>query len=583
MRRDFSHLAAVLMTRDDEFEVRPGRSRQSKARPTTALRQVLGAVQRSGGFGGGRAARASVFGRGRSGGVQAVRRIGSGHRSVVIKTRVVRHRAGAAPLSAHLRYLQRDGVTRDGAPGRLFGPEEDQADAKGFGTRCDGDRHHFRFIVAPEDGAELQDLKAFTRDLMRTAERDLGTRLDWVSAEHWNTAHPHIHILVRGVTDRGEDLVISRDYIAQGLRARASDLVTRELGPRTEQDIQRAYARDIARDRWTRLDGHLVRDAARAQGLVDLRPGPDRREAWRAIRIARIETLHALGVAHPEGSGRWRLAPDAEARLKALGRRSDIIARLHEGVAATDGVRSPEHLRAEETVTRPLTARVLAQGLDDELKGSGYLVLDGLDGRIHHHSVRDLADLDVRVGAVIELAPYKAEGATGRMAAFVRADFPIEAQISANGATWLDRRLLDRKPVSATPGFGEAVVRALDRRVDQLQSLGLARREGERVRLAPDLLETLRRRDLDAVARRLSSETGLPHRPLAEGETVSGTCRRRLTLASGRFAMIDDGLGFSLVPWRPALERQLGQTVSGVVGSGQTIDWSVGRARGPAR
>jgi len=576
------------MSRDDDFEVKPGRIRQGPKRSGTALRQVLGSVQRAGGFSGGRAARSSVFGRGRVGGVQASHRLMAGHRSVVIKTRVVRQAKGAAPLSAHLRYLQRDGVTRDDAPGRLFDAAEDHVDARAFGDRCDGDRHHFRFIVSPEDGADLQNLKAFTRDLMRAAETDLGTGLEWVAVEHWNTAHPHVHVVVRGVTDRGDDLVISRDYIAQGLRARASDLVTRELGPRTEHDVQRALVRDVSSDRWTRLDGLLVRDAARADGRLDLRPAPDRAEPLRSIKIARLETLQDLGVARLDGPSRWTLAPDAETTLKALGRRKDIIARLHRGLASAGLERPSERMRVEDTVARPLTARVIAQGIDDELKGSGYLVLDGLDGRVHHHRIRDLAELDVRVGAVIELAPIKGEGSAGRLALHVRADLSVEAQTRADGATWLDRRLLEGRftgtgAQAPTPGFAEAVADALECRIDHLETQGLARRESGRVRLAPRLLETLRDRDLAAAGRRLSAETGLTHRSPVEGETVSGTYRRRVTLASGRFAMIDDGLGFTLVPWRPALARQLDQSVTGVVGPGQSIDWSAGRTRGPAR
>lgn len=571
------------MARDDEFEVRPGRIRQGGARSGTALRQILGSVQRAGGPGGEGIGRRSVFGRGRAGGVRAVHRLGAGHRAVVVKARVVRRRPVGGSLSSHLRYLQRDGVTRDGEGGRLFNVEADLADPRAFAARCDEDRHHFRFIVSPEDGAELQDLRAYTRDLMRACEIDLATGLDWVAVEHWNTAHPHIHVLVRGVADDGSDLVISRDYITRGFRARACQLAMRELGPRTAHDIQQALMRDVSRDRWTRLDGLLVREAALTDRRLDLRPGGDRADPGRALRIARLETLQDLGLAQREATGLWRLAPDVETTLKAMGRRNDIIARMHNGLAASGTERAVERMAQDETVTRPLTARVLAQGLDDELKGSGYLVLDGLDGRVHHHQVRDLADLDLRVGAVVDLAPFKGETGSGRMSVFVRSDLSIEDQVSAGGATWLDRRLLHPTPKLRTPGFAEAVASALERRIDHLQSLGLAHRDGDRVRLAPGLLETLRRSELETAGRRVSKETGLPYRPLHEGETVSGDYRRRLSLASGRFAMIDDGLGFSLVPWRPALERSLGRPVTGRVGPGQTIDWSVGRTRGSGR
>ena len=59
-----------------------------------------------------------------------------------------------------------------------------------------------------------------------------------------------------------------------------------------------------------------------------------------------------------------------------------------------------------------------------------------------------------------------------------------------------------------------------------------------------------------------------------------GIYRQRLDLASGRFVLIDDGLGFSLVPWSPSLERYLGRQVSGTAQS-NGIEWSLGRTRGP--
>jgi type IV secretory pathway VirD2 relaxase len=96
-----------------------------------------------------------------------------------------------------------------------------------------GDRHHFRFIVSLQDAEQLSDLRAFTRDLMAQAERDLGTTLDWIGVDHWNTDNPHVHVIVRGKGHDGRDLVIARDYISHGLCARAGHLATLELGPRS--------------------------------------------------------------------------------------------------------------------------------------------------------------------------------------------------------------------------------------------------------------------------------------------------------------------------------------------------------------
>jgi hypothetical protein len=161
-----------------------------------------------------------------------------------------------------------------------------------------------------------------------------------------------------------------------------------------------------------------------------------------------------------------------------------------------------------------------------------------------------------------------------------RSDLTIEAQVTAPGATWIDRQLLAKEATLSGNGFGAEVREAMHRRVDHLAGEGLARRQGQRIIFARDLLDTLRKRDLTAAAATLSTETGLAYRPLVEGEHVAGVYRQRLSLSSGRFAMIDNGLGFQLVPWRPALEQRLGQQVSGVLAPGGNVDWSFGRTRG---
>jgi hypothetical protein len=97
-------------------------------------------------------------------------------RRVVVKARIVRHSAGSGAAGAHLRYIQRDGTTRDGERGQLYGPERDQEDGKAFVERGEGDRHSFRVIVAPEDGDRLSDLRGFTRDVMAQTTTTLAIR-----------------------------------------------------------------------------------------------------------------------------------------------------------------------------------------------------------------------------------------------------------------------------------------------------------------------------------------------------------------------------------------------------------------------
>lgn len=390
---------------------------------------------------------------------------------MAVKARVVRRMRTPGALAAHLRYLSRDGVTKDGAPGRLFDQDGEQVDGRAFVERCDEDRHHFRFIVSPEDAHELADLKEFTRELMADAERDLGTKLDWVAVEHHNTEHPHIHLLVRGKTDRGEDLVISRDYISEGLRARAAALVTLELGPRSELEIRRGLDAQIDADRWTRLDRAIVREAG-PEGVVDLRPDwLAERDPLRDVKLGRMRKLERLGLAEPDGPSRWTLDGDLETKLRALGERDDIIKRLHRAMGREGGERAASAFVLEsERQDAPVIGKLVARGLDDELKGTAYSIVDGVDGRAHHLRLPDLdAAGDGPLGSVVELRRFKDKNGRDRAALAVRSDLAVERQVSAPGATWLDRRLMARETADlAEGGFGAEVRVAMRARADHL-------------------------------------------------------------------------------------------------------------------
>lgn len=573
------------MTREDDLRVRIGRIRSrgdQRGRPFVA--QALAAAEKAGGLAraSGSRKRNSTFGRGRVASLAAARLLNDRTRGVVVKARVVRHGGKRTPLSAHLTYLRREGVTRDGEKGQIFDAQRDEADHRAFAERCEGDRHHFRFIVSPDDAADLSDLRRLTRDLMAQAEQDLGTKLDWVGMDHWNTEHPHIHVIVRGRTDQDQDLVISRDYIREGLRARAQQIVTLELGPRSEQDIRRSLESQVEAERWTRLDRALLREANANDGVVDLRPARNHRD-WPAVKIGRMRKLERLGLAHPVDDGRWTFADNAELTLRQLGERNDVIKRIHRSLSQYGWERPTSGFALDgEVSATPVIGRLAARGLDDELIGSAYAVIDGTDGRPHHVRLPDLdAAGDSEPGSIVELRRYEDAKGRQRVAIAVRSDLSVEAQVRANGATWLDRQLLsgDLNSVSEA-GFGRDVQDAMQRRVDYLVSEGLARKQGQRIVFIRDLLDTLRQRELEQAGKTLSGETGCPYRATAAGESVAGVYRQRVSLASGRFAMIDDGLGFTLVPWTPSIERQIGQPVSGLVRPGGSIDWNASRRRG---
>ncbi len=576
------------MTRDSDFRIRPGRIRSSRAQAARPfIAQALAAAQKAGA----RVSRSgqitpgnrSTFGRGRTASVRANRLLTGRSRIVVIKTRVVRHTARAAPLAAHLTYLRREGVTRDGEKARLFGPEVDEVDGRVFAERCQDDRHHFRFIVSPEDAVDMANLKSFARDLMGQMEKDLGTKLDWAGVDHWNTDNPHVHIIVRGRADDGQDLVIARDYIKEGMRARAADLITQELGPRTDLDIRRNLERQVEAERWTQLDRQLVRDGYDT-GVIDMAVDPNTRpDEYHALKIGRLRKLETLGLAEQVGPGQWMIDGRAEATLRELGERGDIIKRMHRALTERGIERgSASYVLAAESLDTPIIGRLVDRGLDDELKGTAYAVVDGVDGRTHHIKLPDLdAAGDSAPGSIVELRKFDDAQGQRRVAIAVRSDLDIDRQITATGATWLDRQNIAREPAALSEGgFGAAVRDAMDRRADHLVGQGFGERHGQRVTFNRGLIDTLRRRELEAVGDKLATETGRPFNRAGSGEYVAGTYRQRLALASGRFAMLDDGLGFQLVPWSPSLEKQLGKHVSGVARDDGGVDWSFGRKRG---
>ena len=203
---------------------------------------------------------------------------------------------------------------------------------------CDGRFAEPLTPVAAASGAVLSVLNADgsgdLADLARRMEADLGTRLDWVAVDHWNTDNPHVHLIVRGVDDRGGDLVIARDYISSGLRSRAEELVALELGPKPEHEIRHALEREVTAERWTRLDREL-RYQADDLGLLDLRPpapGPADPQI-RRLMIGRLQHLRKLGLASEGRPGEWMLGLEAERTLRGLGERGDIIKTLHRAFA----------------------------------------------------------------------------------------------------------------------------------------------------------------------------------------------------------------------------------------------------------
>ncbi|WP_411194513.1 MULTISPECIES: DUF3363 domain-containing protein [Rhodopseudomonas] len=581
----------------------------------------------------------------------------------MVKSRSVRAAGKNGRAAAHLRYIQRDGTSRDGERGRLYSATQDHADGADFLDRGKDDRHQFRVIVSPEDGAELGDLTGFTRDLMSKLEADLGTKLDWVAVNHFNTGHPHVHVIINGRDELGEDLVINGDYMAHGIRERASELVTLELGPVTELEQRRKLTAEIDQDRFTRIDRALIAEAG--EGPLDLRhaPADPRGIADHALRLARLGKLKRMGLATEQAPGRWELSERLEPTLRELGERGDIIKTMQRALQAEGVERDPASFQIHDIApATPILGRVIDKHLSDELGENLTLIIDGIDGRTHHVAGVDPAGVEnIGIGSIVEagsaevgrrpadraisdmaengvyrpsrhLEQARFDGRVpsgdydgfidahvrrlealrragiveridadhwrlpddfaSRAAAYdlgrnrqlnirVLSNFDLESQIGAEGATWLDRRLVSRGPADlVAAGFGQEVQQAMDRRREHLIGQGDATRYPDgRMLYRRNLVATLEQREVISTGSALAASRALPFRAAADGETVQGVFKQTVQLSSGKFALVENAHEFTLVPWRPVIDNQLGREVMGVV-QGGSVSWQLGRKRG---
>ncbi|WP_425459686.1 relaxase/mobilization nuclease RlxS [Hankyongella ginsenosidimutans] len=443
--------------RDDEFEPQLGRMR-GRGKEQRYLSRVVKAAKRAG-MKTGRRGRfdGSRIGRGASVArvLRSRDRLGAFRsRRVIVKIRPVGLGGkGMGGAKAHLRYIQRDGVTREGEAGALYSPDSDVADGKAFLERCDGDRRQFRFIVSAEDADQYPDLKPFVRRLMTQMEQDLGTKLDWVAVDHFNTGHPHTHIVVRGVNDRGENLLIAREYISHGSRQRAIEIVNLDLGPRTDLEIEERLRSDTGAERLTAIDRRLIRDMDTAR-LVSASDGDPFQQS---LRVGRLQKLGRMGLASHVGNGTWRLEPDLANTLRQIGERGDIIRTMQRELTARKLDRAAVDRVIYDPVAKeatPIIGRVVMRGLADEHEDRHYLLVDGIDGRTHYAEIGkgELVDT-IPENAIVRIAPR--EGG-------IRAvDRTIDEIAAANGGRYSIDAHLKHDP-TASERFAETHVRRLE-------------------------------------------------------------------------------------------------------------------------
>lgn len=598
---------------DDDFLPRMRGSRPPTARSKSYLGIVNGKTEKFRAKKAGTKGHSSlhVLGRGAAAGsLLSLRRmkLNSVGRHVTVRVTRFGVRGSVNPrISAHLRYIVRDGVGRDGNRPILYGRSDDQIDPQVFARRSQNDHGHFAILVSAEDGDQIPDLKPFTRRLMVQVEEDLGTSLDWVAIDHFDTGTPHTHILLRGSVEKGGPLLIARDYISHGFRERAVDAMVVELGPDLGGDQARHLRQDAQLQRVTDLDVRIMADSLPGGLVTAMHDAPFEQ----AQRTRRLRVLEQLGLAHPVGALVWRIDPDLPSRLQEIDRQTERLAslRLTAARVGLEQGRGGHRLSDPEHPPRHALVGVLIEDPSALSPASRItLMIDGADGQLHSiESAPDPHVMQLRAGMIIRVSTANVPASDEYAAAEAQPDIvstrlkiellstlPLQHSVDFDGPTWLDRTLASNESLLARDaGFGRELRTAQWQRQRWLieQGLlepgtfdqertdpGLLHQANDKPTARSRLLAALGQREFLRIAGQLSEELGLEFVVHDQGAPVPGTIRQLVDLSQGRFAVIEDGYQFRLVPWDTARKTMSGIGLPGHIGDG--IDWPGGRGRG---
>lgn len=342
---------------------------------------------------------------------------------VIVKIRFVKHKniaaaglvlesgagrgsGGASALKAHVDYISRGAAGKDGGKAVLFDARGEGVDKHEFIARWESDRHHWRFIISPENGHQIEDFQGYVRGIMHKVERDLGTKLEWVSAVHYDTDDIHAHVLVRGKNGRGQDLVIGQDYIKEGVRRRAQELATEIIGERSLEEIQRSREAEVDALRVTSLDRFIISRADKERRIdVRKKQNFDRSLFYEGLIKGRLKYLASAGLAREEKAGVYLLKEDYKATLAEVAQKNDIVKRLYKkGVdRGLDGL-AVYSLKAEEG--REIEGRIVDKGLHNELYERKYIVVRDMAEKLHYIPVGEFKQFDrLESGSLVKVGP----------------------------------------------------------------------------------------------------------------------------------------------------------------------------------
>jgi len=313
--------------------------------------------------------------------------------------------SGGANLYHHVRYISRSGAGVEGEKAVLFDRDQEGLDGKEFFELCKNDRHHFRMIISPENGHEIEDFRGYVRSYMERVEQDLGTQIEWVSAVHYDTDDVHAHVIMRGVDEKNRDLVIGRDYISAGLRHRAQEIATDILGERSLDEIQKSQEKEVDACRVTSLD-RFIEAQVDENKQIDVRKENNfgKKAHYEELIKGRLRYLETAGLAKEYPPGVYRLDEKYQDVLYKISTKNDVIKKLRPQMGPEiEGVQVYSMNAGEGQM---IEGYIVSKGAADELTDRKYLVVEDMQRGVHYVPIGENYKYDmVREGSLIRVRP----------------------------------------------------------------------------------------------------------------------------------------------------------------------------------
>ena len=307
----------------------------------------------------------------------------------------------SSSIQAHKKqledYLVREGTDIDGYAAQLFGTNLDE-------YRSNMSGRNFRIFLSPQ--SNNVDLQELTEKFIEKLQRQSGYRLFWQGACHYNTAHPHAHLLINGFDKTGKEVFFPRDMVKTFMRENARDICTLQIGGRSQQDIEREKEQELTAPRYTKLDDRIHNLCSGVRKISLKSPVIDKKRI-----LARLEALRKLNLCTYE-SGGYVLKENWQDDLKANGRYNTFL-KARESLMYTDPSLLMIYTGEQGFITGKVTKIYRTDG---DASDNHAVVLEALDGKaffiplLRYPQLRDgEKKINLKEGEIITVTTYKSQ------------------------------------------------------------------------------------------------------------------------------------------------------------------------------